>query len=147
MKFLISVFLMIVGSAAQALDVSDCDWKANAQGLVEPWQDNTRLFANGTVRLALVDTIEPAAGAFYILVFSPPENELGERLCQAVGITSSVGFSDVGFQKLKTNFDPAIGLIFDVSVNVFDAETGKFPEKALNFTLNMATGKIMARYK
>ena len=147
MKFLISTFLIMTGGVLHAQSISDCDWKANAQGLVEPWNANTRTFANGDVRLALVDTIEPAAGAFHILIFSPPENELGERQCKAVGIDDSVGFSGVDFQNLVAAYDPAKGLIFDFPVNVFDAETGGFPAKMLNISLNLATGHIMAAYK
>ena len=48
-------------SPAQAQEAVWCDWPARADAIVEPWSQNTRTFANGDVRLALLDTIEPAA--------------------------------------------------------------------------------------
>ena len=63
MTRLVFVLLLVLASAAHASaqSVEDCDWRASAQALIEPWEDNTRTFANGDVRLAVTDTIEPAA--------------------------------------------------------------------------------------
>jgi hypothetical protein len=33
------------------------------------------VFANGNVRLAAIDTVEPANGAAYLLLLSPPLNQ------------------------------------------------------------------------
>ncbi|CAN0606350.1 unnamed protein product, partial [Ectocarpus sp. 12 AP-2014] len=81
-------------SPSLAQSVGDCDWRASAQALVEPWDapENTRTFANGDVRLAIIDTIEPAAGAFHLIILSPPYDEVGGRQCQVVSTNSSVGF-------------------------------------------------------
>ncbi|MDG4951587.1 hypothetical protein NLM59_11715, partial [Weeksellaceae bacterium KMM 9724] len=73
---------------------------ASAGNIVEPWEDNTRTFSNGKTRLALLDTIEPAAGSFHVLVLSLPLNELGDRQCRTIGMGGGIGFSGADFSTL-----------------------------------------------
>lgn len=139
-RVLISALILPTPLSAQ--DVMKCDWQARADGIVEPWEDHTRTYANGDVRLALLDTIEPAAGAFHILVLSPPYDELGSRQCRTIGLGEGAGFSGVGFENLDADYDPAVGLIFDVPVQYFNAASGGFSSGDLLFTLNQSSGAI-----
>lgn len=128
---------------AHAQDIRDCDWPASARNLVEPWEDNSRTFANGQTRLALLDTAgEPAAGSYYLLVLSPPYAELGDRQCRVLG-HNGIGFGYIDFPNLNAAYDPASGFTFDVPVEIFDGET--HVGHRLTFTLDQGTGDIAAR--
>jgi hypothetical protein len=129
---------------AAAVTVEDCGWPARADALVEPWEDFTRTFSNGKTRLALLDTVEPAAGGFHILVLSPPYDELGGRQCRTIGIQQGIGFSGVDFHALTASYDPSVGLMFSVPVRVYHPASGGFVPARLEFTLNQATGQINA---
>ena len=136
----LSLLLLPALAAAQesVATVSDCDWQASAWNLAEPWDENTRTFSNGQTRLALLDTIEPAAAWAHILVLSPPYGEVGGRQCKVVGLNGG-GFGGVKFDQLSASYDPATGLTFTVPVQVYD---GDFVWATLRFTLNQATGAI-----
>nr|WP_249200695.1 hypothetical protein [Thetidibacter halocola] len=129
---------------AAAQEVQDCDdWAAGAQFLAEPWEENTRTFANGAVRVALIDTGEPAAGGYRILVLSPPYSQLGDRQCRMVG-SGGMGFAGVDFAALAARYDPTVGLILTLPATRFNGGTGDFEDGILRFTLNQATGAIGA---
>ena len=131
-------------SVAAAQEAYECEWQARADSIVEPWENNTRTFANGDVRLALLDTIEPAAGAFHILVLSPPYDEVGGRQCRTVSMAEGIGFSGADFSSLEASYDPAVGLVFEMNVRRFLPDSDSFGDARLTFTLNQATGHIGA---
>ena len=145
MKWILAFGLALVANGAAAQEVSDCDWRASAYALAEPWEANTRTFSNGKTRLALLDTVEPAAGAFHILVLSPPYNELGERQCKVISATGSIGFYGLDFSGLQAQYDPAIGLGFAIPGQSYDPNTDRGRAMYLLITLNQATGQIDAR--
>ncbi|MGR3614887.1 MAG: hypothetical protein ACU0BB_02460 [Paracoccaceae bacterium] len=144
MQLLFTLIFAVVGFPALAQTVENCDWQALAPNLVEPWEANTKTYANGDVRLALLDTVEPAAGSYHLLVLSPPYGELGDRQCRTIGISQGVGFSGVDFGSLRSGYDPAVGLIFDMDVQRFDPDQDDFVPIHLRFNLNQATGDIGA---
>lgn len=129
-------------SYAQAQSIEACDWVSSAANLIEPWEQNTRTFANGDVRIAALDTIEPGAAAFHLLVVSPPYDELGSRQCKIVGISSGIGFSGLDFGSLNARYDPAIGLTFTMDVQVSSPNSGSFDSRVVQFTLNQSTGDM-----
>lgn len=139
--FLAGLFLAL---PAAAQDVSDCDWRSSARNLFEPWEENTRTFANGNVRLALLDTVEPGAVPVHIMVLSPPYDELGTRQCKLVSHAEGFGFNDATFDGMTADYDPSIGLIFSIRVYEFDPGTGMGIPRTLRMTLNQATGEITA---
>ena len=141
-RFLAALICALAAWPAQAQHVQPCDWIARADAIVEPWEDNTRTFANGEVRIALLDVIEPAAGAYHVLIISPPYAELGERQCRTLGMTENIGFSGVEFGSLTAEYDPSVGLVFQMPVQRFDGEN--YVPAWLRFTLNQATGDIRA---
>lgn len=126
--------------AQQSADVLPCDWQARADAIVEPWEANTRTFSNGKTRLALLDTIEPAAGWAWLLVLSPPNDELGGRQCRVVGL-NGMGFAGMDFAQLASGYDPSVGLTFAVPVQVM-APDGRMWWQTLSVTLNQATGAL-----
>lgn len=128
--------------AAQAQVVSACDHRASADYIVEPWGEFSRSFANGDVRLALLDQIEPAASAFSLLLLSPPFSPLGERQCRIIGLGSTMGFASVDFHRLTADYDPARGLIFDVPVAIYDGASGANRPAWITIVLNQSTGQV-----
>ncbi|MEC7962725.1 MAG: hypothetical protein VX201_05590 [Pseudomonadota bacterium] len=138
----VSLSAACIPALATAGEVIECDWQAQASNLAEPWEESTRTFANGAVRLALLDTVEPAAGAFHLLVLSPPYNELGDRQCRVVTLGGGAGFSGIDFANVAAAYDPSIGLIFNFEAQRFDSDYNDFLPITLEVTLNQATGQI-----
>ncbi len=136
---------MFAAGAGHAQAVLPCDWQASAQAIVEPWEENTRTFANGNVRLAAIDTVEPAVAFAYLLVLSPPFNTLGERQCRLIGSAENLGFAGMDFSTLTAGYDPASGLTFEIQVNQHDPATGDHPRRFLFVTLNQSTGAVTAQ--
>ncbi len=126
--------------AAQVLN--DCDWQASVRNLVEPWAENTRTFAKGAVRVALLDTVEPAAGAFHLLVLSPPLNELGERQCRTVSFAGGIGYAGMDFSALGAEYVQGRGLVLTLPAMIYSPEEGFANSAMLDITINQATGQI-----
>ena len=140
MRGLGAILAICLCAPAAAQEAVPCDWAARADGIVEPWEENTATFANGAVRLALLDTVEPAAGAFHILILSPPRNELGERQCRTLGLNAGMGFAGLDFSTLEASYDPARGLMFTVAATRFDGVV--YTPAVLEFSLDQSTGEI-----
>jgi hypothetical protein len=143
----IPIVCMPIASVAQETvpRVSDCDWSASADNIVEPWEAHSRTFSDGKTRLALLDTIEPALGWAQLLIMSPPYDEVGGRQCKVIGV-ESYGFSGMAFDKLTASYDPASGLTFAVPVQAYDERQGDhFGWFTLRVTLNQASGAITAQ--
>jgi hypothetical protein len=130
-----------IPALSQPIEVSHCDWESSARNLGEPWEAFTRTFSNGKTRLAMLDTIEPAAGAVRMLVLSPPYDELGSRQCRTLGI-NGMGFAGMDFDQLSASYDPATGLDFTVPIQVWTSENDSYGPGTLWFRLNQATGEI-----
>lgn len=138
--------LAVLATPAAAQDVIACDWQASAWNLAEPWEDNSRTFSNGAVRIAKLDVGEPAFGGFFLLVLSPPYGELGERQCRVLTFPETSGFAGIDFDRLEAAYDPSVGLMFTVPVRVFAMTDAVEPVGAmLKFSLNQATGAISPR--
>ena len=133
---------LLAGAPVMAQEAVPCDWPARADNIAEPWEEYTRTFAEGKVRLALLDTAEPAAAAFHVFVLSPPYDELGLRQCRTIGL-NGMGFAGADFGSLQAAYDPAVGLIFTMTVQVYDGMD--YTPRTLRFTLNQATGAIGAQ--
>ena len=138
-----AVFAQTQEAQAQSVTVNECDWQSSAQNIPEPWEAHTRSFANGNVRLAMMDTIEPALGWAWLMVLSPPEQDWGGRQCRVIGYGGS-GFAGMDFASLTSDYDPAIGLMFSLIVDWVSPHDGNTYPVALWFSLNQATGQIDA---
>ncbi|MEO8529729.1 MAG: hypothetical protein ABI459_00760 [Deltaproteobacteria bacterium] len=142
MKYL-ALILSILASPALAQSVEDCDWRAEAANVAEPWEQNSRTFANGDVRLAVIDVGEPAAGGYYLLVLSPPFGETGERQCRIVNSADSIGFAGLQISQIKADYDPKAGLIIRLPIASYEPDIGSvYDGRILRLTLNQATGDI-----
>jgi hypothetical protein len=128
-----------------AQEISTCDdWRSSAFALAEPWESTTRLFANGEVRLAMTDTIEPAAAAFHLIILSPPYDEVGGRQCAVVSTEGGMGFAGLNVAATKAKYDPTTGLAFTIPATRWLPETDSYVDAVLHVTLNQATGAITA---
>ncbi|MFT4715724.1 MAG: hypothetical protein ACI861_001881 [Paracoccaceae bacterium] len=143
-RIIVTLLIVLFAGSTHAQSVNDCDWQASAWNLVEPWEENSRTFSNGKTRLALIDTVEPAAAAFHLLILSPPYGPVGDRQCKTIGLAQGGGFGGIQFQDLQATYDPAIGLMFDLPVRLYDPETSFTNGAILHIVLNQATGEIAA---
>ena len=136
---------LALAGAARAQEVGGCDdFRSSAQSLAEPWEDNSRLFANGAVRLAILDTIEPAAAAFHLLILSPPYDEVGGRQCAVVSAAGTMGFGGLDLVEMQAGYDAARGLTFAIPATRWRPEDDAFVPALLSVTLNQSTGAITA---
>ena len=142
MKRLLACALMMLASGASAQSVLDCGWESHARNIIEPYEAHSRTFANGDVRITAMDTVEPAAGAYFLMVLSPPFSELGDRQCRVIGMDPGIGFAGLDFQSLQAAYDPSVGLMFSANVQRYNPDRGDFSGAILRFTLNQATGEI-----
>lgn len=137
---------LALSAPAHAQTIGDCDWRASAWALVEPWEENTRTFANGTVRVAVTDVLEPAAAAYHLVILSPPYEEyIGGRQCRTVSADGSLGFSGLTLSGIGSSYDPATGLTLTMDTQAYDPDTASSAEpRTLTVTINQATGEITA---
>lgn len=144
MKSLFAALSLAIAAAipAQAQNVGECDWLASAWNIVEPWESHSRTFANGEVRLALLDAVEPGAVPFHLLVLSPPYDEMGGRICRVISVEPGIGFSEIVWSELQASYDPAVGLTFHLPVAVW-AETNRLM-RGLLLRVNQSTGEVSA---
>ena len=101
------------------------------------------LFANGNVRLAVLDTIEPAVASFYLLVLSPPSDEVGGRQCRVISLVDGTGFAGLDLAAAVASYDPAKGLSIAIPAKRYLPETDSFGAEMLAITLNQAALRLM----
>ncbi len=133
--------LLTNGAAAQS--VNECDWVSSARNLVEPWEENSRTFANGAIRIALLDTAEPACCSYHLLVLSP-HPEWGQA-CHVISEQPGQGWVEIKFKKQKAKYDPAKGLRVNIRVEYYDPDTGGAdPDLGhrVGIRINQATGEV-----
>ena len=136
--------LMLFAGGAAAQVAMPCDWQARADALVEPWETYSKTFANGDVRVALLDVIEPAAASYYLLVLHPPYDEVGARACTVVGLDEGLGYAGMFFQDLEATYDPAKGLTISVPAVIYLPEQSFQNSALVSVTINQSTGGVIA---
>jgi hypothetical protein len=118
--------MMFSGSAYGApAAVHGCEGLDSIANLVEP----VRGFANNAIRIAHIDTEEPAAAPQHLLIFVAAE--LMGQDCFAVspalpesGSVSVAGYSSIDFAKAQASYDAQKALLLVVPVSVFDPNDG-----------------------
>lgn len=140
MRWLAVIFAVFAAPLA-AQEVYPCDDRAWADAIVEPWETHTRTFANGDVRVAVLDAIEPALGSYYFLVLSPPYDDTG-RQCQMVGFHGGVGFTNIRFDTLTVEYVPSRGLEMQLLVRIAEPAYDFTNAANLWVTLNQSSGEI-----
>ena len=134
----------LAASPVQAVTVSGCTGIASLLSIAEPWEANTRVYANGEIRLVVLDTIEPAAAAFHLAILHPPRDELGGPMCSMVSVSEGVGFSGMDIAPAVAGYTPGRGLTVTLPVAVYNAATAGFDQGDLSVTINQATGQVQA---
>jgi hypothetical protein len=125
--------------------VTDCEsYVTSAQMVAEPWETNTATYAKGAIRVAVMDTVEPAAGAFHLMILAPSDDELGFRACHLVSETSGIGFGGMTLQGAKAAYDPAKGLTLRLPTSFWLPDTDSYVDGILAVTINQATGVVSA---
>ncbi|MBK4216550.1 hypothetical protein JJJ17_11490 [Paracoccus caeni] len=151
MKRLAAALALILATPAAADDswsdagVVPCDDRAYADFIAEPWDQNSRVFANGEVRVALMDFVEPAAAAYYLMILSPPYDEIGMRQCRLVGMAGDFGFGSLDFDALEAGYDPATGLTLTLPAKMPMPDGGDDGLFQLAVRLDQKTGKIVTQ--
>lgn len=141
MRTLAALALMASPAFAEPA-VGDCEgWQANARNV--DWTQPSPTFANGAIRLIALDTEEPAAAAFHLMVLYPDADEmfLDCKLISA-GLEGS-GFAGINLGGVISNYDPAKGLLINVPITAFGAD-GDDLEASILVTINRATGEVTA---
>jgi hypothetical protein len=116
--------MMFSGSAYGApAAVHGCEGLDSIANLVEP----VRGFANNAIRIAHIDTEEPAAAPQHLLIFVAAE--LMGQDCFAVSPAlpesgSVSGYSSIDFAKAQASYDAQKALLLVVPVSVFDPNDG-----------------------
>ncbi|HUF86437.1 MAG TPA: hypothetical protein VMM59_03565 [Thermohalobaculum sp.] len=105
--------LMLASAPGLAQTVGACDWRGQAAMIPEPWEENSRTFANGAVRIALSDPGEPPCCSASLIVLVP--GEIYGRSCFIVR-DEEIGWWDVDIAGVTAQYDPARGLLLSVPV-------------------------------
>lgn len=140
---------LLLASPAAAQSVGDCGDIVSARNLAEPWEQSSASYAEGAVRLAVIDTMEPAAAAVHLMVLSPPRNEIGDRQCRLVSLSQAdggapFGFFAIDFAARSASYDPSRGLVVRLPVESFVPETGSGDPAEMTLIINQSTGEITA---
>ena len=136
--------LALLAAPAMAVTVQPCTDLASVLSVAEPWEENTRVFAKGEIRLVVLDTIEPAVGSFHLVILHPPRDELGGPMCSMVSAGGGFGFSGMTLGRATAAYDPARGLTVALPVGVYNADTAGFDQGTLAVTINQSTGLVQA---
>lgn len=151
---LLTVLLGFCGSA-NAQIVQDC-YSENANNTLtdirvipEPWEANTRTFANGDVRLTLLDMWDPANYAVRLMItyVDPERHESEGRACVIISDTDQYGFQNMSLLDMAAGYDPTTGLTFSIETERYDVATETVDHGVLNVILNRATGQVMADFQ
>jgi hypothetical protein len=139
--FVFAVMMGFLPLAVTAQEIGECDWRAAAQAIAEPWEANTRTFANGDIRLTIMDVMEPAAGPVHLMILSPPFED-GGRQCRVMSLQDTMGFANLTLEGAKAAYDPAIGLSVTLRARRWLPDTDSYTDATLTVMINQTTGTI-----
>lgn len=138
------ILALACAAPSQAAILEDCNDYASAGLIVEPWEQNTRTFYNGQVRVAVVDTDgEPACCSSYLVVIYPDvDDELGGRSCTMLSQGERSGWAGIDVKAIRTSYNATTGLSLAVPVSVLrDDDTG-VRKVTINLRLDLRTSKL-----
>ena len=150
---LVLISLFGFSTTVQAQQVTDCvtengqNFLDSTRAIVEPWEENTRTFSNGKVRLIYVDTDEPVYASAHLIILSPPYDEIGSRQCKIVSTQNGLGFASLTLDGMIVDYDPAIGLAFEITVGQYNFEAETVSKAILTVVVNQATGLVTAAFE
>ena len=139
-----SACILWAAPPARAAQIEGCDEVGRAAFIVEPWEQNSKTFDKGQIRVAYIDTGgEPVCCSGYLLLLVPDrEGETGDRACYIIGKKKGVGFAGISFSALSASYDPRKGLLIAFPFTTMK-EDGQTAERGIaRVRINMATGKM-----
>ena len=142
---LLAVFAMTAPAAA--LSVIDCsadEAASSAANIAPPWEKNTRLFYNGQVRVAVMDTGgEPVCCSMHLLVLSPAggQDEPEYTACHLINDHEGLGFVSLDIAKLTAAYDAKKGLLITIPYGLYKDDGGSKPGVG-KIRLNIAKGTV-----
>jgi len=132
---------LFCGSGAMAQVVMPCDGRANAQYLYEPWEENSRTYGNGAIRVAELDTFgEPAGLSAHLLVLAPGP-ELGP-ICGVISQHDGHGWADLDIAGIQASYDATRGLLLMVPARISDPRTNREGTDFFGVRINQAAFTI-----
>lgn len=139
---LLAALVLLSGQAqAQQIDVKPCGGAERVDAIAEPWERNIATYANGDIRLALLDMVEPAGGAWKLVVISPPRDELGFRQCRVIG-ADGIGFYSLDFAARQADYHPQRGLTLTMPAKRHTDLAPEGGDYRLSVTINQQSGQI-----
>ncbi|WP_295049131.1 hypothetical protein [uncultured Paracoccus sp.] len=136
--------LLACPAQAQTIEIKPCGDADRVDTIAEPWERNIAAYADGNIRVALLDMVEPAGGAWKLAVISPPRDELGLPQCRVVG-ADGMGFYSLDFAARQASYDPARGLTLTMPARRYDEIAPDGGHDHLSVTINQQTGQIAAQ--
>ena len=126
---------------AAAQETAPCDdYRSSAFAIAEPWADNTETYAEGAVRLAVMDTGEPAAASYFLVVLWPSADETEGRQCTLVSLPDGTGFAGLTLIGSAVSGDLASGLNFSLPAKRWLPDTDTYTDASLSVTVDQAAG-------
>ena len=148
-RIALAVLLLSTPALAQdptaSIRATECDEYTRADAIMEPWEANIATYANGEVRIAVLDFIEPAA-AVKLMVISPPRDEVGARQCRIVALPSGHGFGNVDFAARSAAYDPENGLVISLPVFLGPPDSGEEGWVQIYISINQSTGEVWSQF-
>jgi hypothetical protein len=141
---LASACVLLAARPAPAAQIEGCDEVGRAAFIVEPWEQNSKTFNKGQIRVAYIDTGgEPVCCSGYLLLLVPDrKSETGDRACYIIGKKTGVGFASISFSALSASYDPRKGLLIVFPFTTMK-EDGQTAERGMaRVRINVATGKV-----
>ncbi len=147
--------LLGLSASAHAQVVNDCysedadSYLTDIGVIPEPWEINTRTFANGDVRLVLLDTWDPANYAVHLMItyVDPERHESEGRACAIVSDRDGYGFQNISLLDMAAGYDPAAGLTFSIEAERYNPSDETVNHGLLEVILNRATGQVTASFQ
>ncbi len=136
--------ILVAGPAMAEASLMECDGPAGVADVVEPWEQSTRTFANGLIRIVHVDTGgEPACCSSHMVILAPdPNDELGLRGCRILSDGQKfTGFQSVDVPGVASSYDAALGLRLSVPVERY-IDGIQSSKATVHVRINQATGVI-----
>lgn len=131
--------LTLMATQAQAFVAAPCGPEFTPLTITEPWEENSRTFANGAIRIfeIFVDPNVASGAALGILHPTAPDSDAYRR-CTAIyaGIDFRY-FGQAHVAEATAVYDASVGLIISVPVSFVDGN-----RVMLRFAVNQATGVV-----
>ncbi len=145
---LVPLALALAGPVA-AQQVRSCGkggefpFETTAMAIAEPWEANTRSFAGGDIRIAVIDTWEPALGAYYLMVLFWPgaDTEADIRYCSLVS-NGALGFVSMTLEGMNARYDPARGLVVSVPTTFYNPSDDELEEGTINVLIDRKNQEV-----